>query len=307
MTPASTRGGSGAVIAYIVIVFLWGSTFIFTRWLDDLITPLQVSLIRIACGLVPVAIFGLVTRSFRVQHLRYLPHFFVMSILANSVYFWAIAAATYRLDTSIAGSLTGSIPIFTFLLSVFLLRSESLTAGKAAGVGVGAIGVVLLARPWDAGSIDPQGIGLMLLAAFMYGLSFAYARRFITPLGIPAAAGATYQMALATVSLLIVTPLQGFERLVEDPQALWGAVLGLGMLGTGLSTVLYYVLVRSYGAITAATSTYFPPFVAVTIGIVILQEPFRPLALIALCLLLTAAFLTRTRPRRPNTPPPSTI
>lgn len=306
MTPASARGGSGAVFAYLVIVFLWGSTFIFTKWLDDLITPLQVSLIRIACGLVPIAIFGLVTRSFRVQHLRYLPHFFVMSLLANSVYFWAIAAGTYRLDTSIAGSLTGSIPIFTFLLSVFILRSESITAGKAAGVGIGAVGVVLLARPWDAGSIDPQGVGFMLLAAFMYGLSFAYARRFITPLGIPAAAGATYQMALATLSLLLVTPLHGFERLLDDPQALWGLVLGLGVLGTGLSTVLYYVLVRSYGAVTAATSTYFPPVVAVVIGIVVLHEPFRPLALVALGMLLTAAFLTRARPKRPNTPPPAT-
>ena len=49
-----------------------------------------------------------------------------------------------------------------------------------------------------AGAVDPAGVLFMLLGSASLGASFGYARR-ISPLGIPAAALATYQMVLAAL------------------------------------------------------------------------------------------------------------
>ncbi|WP_449277650.1 DMT family transporter [Leucobacter sp. GX24907] len=300
-----SRFGSSA--SYVSLILIWGSLFLFTSWAADTVTPLQVSLLRVGFGLIPVALFALFTRSFRLAHLRYLPHFFVMSVLSNSFYYWTLSSGVFRLDSGVAGAFTGSIPIFTFLASLVFLRSESGSWLKLVGVLLGAAGVALLARPWDAGAIDPIGVMFMLLCASSYGLSFAYARRFIAPLGIPAAAGASYQMVLAFLTLLVVTPLDGIDAIFGDPRALWGVVLGLGLFGTGISTVLYYMLVRGVGAVTAATTTYFTPFTALTIGVLIAGESFHITVLPAVILLLAAAIMTRTAPRRPNIPPPAAV
>lgn len=47
-----------------------------------------------------------------------------------------------------------------------------------------------------------------------------------------------------------------------DVQALWGVVLGLGMAGTGIASILYYVLVEHSGAMVASSATCVPPLVA---------------------------------------------
>lgn len=297
-----SKFGSGAV--YVSLILIWGSLFLFTSWATDLISPLQVSLLRVGFGLIPIALFAVATRSFRLAHLRYLHHFFIMSLLSNSFYYWTLSEGVARLESGVAGAFTGAIPIFTFLASVTLLRSESASRLKLAGVLLGAVGVVLLAQPWNAGAIDAVGVMFMLLCAASYGLSFAYARRFVAPLGIPSAASASYQMALAFLTLIAVTPMEGIDAILSDPPALWGVVLGLGLFGTGMSTVLYYMLVRGVGAVTAATTTYFTPFTTLTVGVLIGGETFHVMALPAVILLLAAALMTRSAPRRPNTPPP---
>ncbi len=67
-------------------------------------------------------------------------------------------------------------------------------------MGLCAVGVVALARPWGADGIDGTEATWMLLGSASLGLSFGYTRRFISPLGIPEAAAATYQMLIAARS-----------------------------------------------------------------------------------------------------------
>ncbi len=51
-----------------------------------------------------------------------------------------------------------------------------------------------------------------------------------------------------------------------------GSVLALGLLGTGAAYVLNYQLIADEGPTAASTVTYFLPIVALTLGIVILEE-----------------------------------
>ena len=77
----------------------------------------------------------------------------------------------------------------------------------------------------------------MMVGSMSVGLSFVYARRFLTPLKLPAAALTTYQIGLAMIILFVVTSLDGIGAVFDDTRAWAGLVFGLGLLGTGLAYV----------------------------------------------------------------------
>src|SRR5262249_26810054 len=148
------------------------SNFIFMKWATETITPQQVTLLRVLLGMLPVLIYGLVRRVFRVAHVRYAHHFLVMSILATSLYYFAFAAGTSRLPSGIAGALSGAVPLFAFVAAAIFLRSERVNAVQFVGVLVGFAGVLLIARPWEStDALDLKGVGLMLLGSASLGLS----------------------------------------------------------------------------------------------------------------------------------------
>ena len=295
MTPSSALAParSMAVAAYVALGLVWGTNFAFMPLAAPYLTPAQTTLLRVVFGLVPLAVFTAVKGSFSWRHARHAHHFVVMSVLATGLYYYAYAAGTYRLDSGIAGALSGSIPLFTFLAAVLVLRTEAFTARKAAGLALGVAGVVVLARPWAAGAVDATGVGFMLAGSASLGASFAYARRFITPLGVPAAASATYQMLLATLGLAVITDLEGITAITADPLALTAVALGLGAIGTGGAFILYYLAIAGLGALTASTATYIPPVVALAIGTLLVHEPLLPTAVLAVALILTAAVVTQ--------------
>ncbi len=291
---ARTPTPSTAVAAYLGLGLVWGTNFVSMTLAAPYISAAQTTLLRVVFGLLPVLVFALATRSIARWHLRHAHHFVVMAVLAAGLYYYAYAAGTYRLHSGIAGALSGSIPLFVFLSAVLVLRTEEFTRRKAAGLALGVCGVLVLTRPWAAGAVDAVGVLLMLGGSASLGASFAYARRFISPLGIPAPAAATYQLALAAVGLGVSTDLDGITAITADPIAAAAVMLGLGALGTGVAFILYYVAIAGLGAVTASTATYIPPVIALVIGTVFLREPLLLSAVLAVGLLLLAAVVTQT-------------
>jgi drug/metabolite transporter (DMT)-like permease len=286
-----------ALVAFAALGLIWGSNFVFMKWASETVTAGQITLLRVLFGFVPVLAYAALRRDLARAHVRHTGHFVVMSLLATSFYYFAFAAGTSLLDSGIAGALSGSIPLFSFVAAAVLLRSERVTPVRVAGVLVGFGGVLLIARPWDAaGPVDPVGVLFMLAGSASVGLSFVYARRFLAGRAIPAAALTTYQMGFALLTLLLVVPLQGITDVADDTRALVGMVVGLGLLGTGLAYILYYFIVDRLGAVTAASSTYIPPVVALAIGWLLVDEPITPLDGVAVLLILAGVVALRARP-----------
>ena len=283
-----------ATAAFVALGLIWGSNFIFMKWASETLTAGQITLLRVVCGFLPIFMFAVVTGALDRSHVRFPHHFLAMSVLATSVYYFAFAAGTALLASGIAGALSGAIPLFSFLTAAVLLRSERITALRLAGVLVGFGGVLLIARPWDTGgSVDMTGVLYMLLGSASVGVSFVYAKRFLSDLAIAPAALVTYQMGLAVLTLALLTDLDGITQIGDDPKALWALVLGLGLLGTGVAYILYYFIVDQLGAITASSVTYIPPVVALAIGWLLVDEPIDALDGAALLLIIAGVLVLR--------------
>lgn len=258
---------SRAYLAFAILGLVWGSNFIFMKWAAALISPAQIVFLRVLFGFVPILAFAAIKGVLQRSHLRHAAHFLVMSVLATAFYYYAFAKGVALLPSSIAGLLSGSIPLFTFLCAWAALRNEPPTPMMAAGVAIGFAGILLIARPWNTGnSVSMIGTGWMLVGALSIGGSFVYARRFLSGLKIAPLALATYQTGFGLLLLAAATRFSGITHLAADPRAMVGLIVGLGLLGTGAAYVLYYYIVSELGAVVASGATYIPPVVALAIG-----------------------------------------
>lgn len=279
-----------AYTALVLLGVIWGSNFIFMKWATALITPSQTVFLRVLFGFIPLALIAWRHKVITREQLAYLPHFMVMSVLATSFYYYGFIAGTALLPSSIAGLLSGSIPIFTFLGAALFLPEERPTKQMALGVA----GIALSARPWQGGmNISFMGVLWMLAGSLSVGASFVYARRFLSHLKLSPLALATWQIGIAVMTLAALIDFDGITDIATDAQALWGTVLGLGVLGTGAAFLIYYFIIETLGSVRAAGATYIAPIVAVVIGAII-GEAITYLEIVALLLILGGVLLIQT-------------
>ncbi len=288
-----------AGLAWLLLGLIWGTNFVFIKWSTDAVTPMQVVLVRVVAGFLTVAVYALVTRQLKLSHLRHSLHFIVMACLAAALYFYGFAEGTALLQSGLAGAVSASIPLFSLLAAVLFLLEEKLTTNRVLGLLVGLIGVTLIAKPLSGGLGDSYLLGVlwMVLGSFSLGVSFVYARKFVTPLDLPPAALTTYQLGFATLILLAVTDMTGLGTLTDDPTSFAVLVFGLGFLGTGLAYVLYYYVIGKLGAVRASALTYVPPVVALFLGALFLGEAIVLLDYVATALIFAGVILVNKRPR----------
>lgn len=298
MTKRKAETMARAYAALILVGFIWGSNYIFMKMATAVLPPMQVVFLRVAAGFVPLALMAWKTGALGRDQLRHLPHFAVMSVLATSFYYYGFVAGTALLPSSVSGLLGGAIPIVTFLTSLAFLRSERPNGVIAGGVLLGFVGIVLTARPWEGGqTVSTVGVLWVMAGVVSVGVSFVYARRFLSPLGLQPLALATWQTGLALLTLAAMTDTTGMSAILGEPGALAALVLGLGVMGTGAAYLIYYYMVQQLGAMGASGATYLPAVVALAIGGAV-GEPISALEIAALILILGGVALIQLGSRR---------
>ena len=256
--------------AFILLGLFWGSNFIYMKLAGALISAGQISLLRVLFGFLPLAVLAWRSGVLKFGQVRYLHHFSVMAALATAFCYFAIAKGTALLPSGIAGVPGGSPAIFTSMASSLFLRNEKMNRLMVYGVALGVVGITLIARPWSALSgndtISLEGVAWMMAGAIVFGMSYIYVRRFLSPTNLPPLAIVTWQMGLALVILFLLTDLHGTGQILQDWRAVAGLVIGLGLLGTGASFLLYYFLLQELGAVAASGAVYVTPVIALLIA-----------------------------------------
>lgn len=262
------------ITMFWVLGIIWGSNFIYMKLASDLITPLQIVLLRVLFGFVPVAVYAVYKGTLKAGHVRHIGHFLVMSLVATIGYYYGFAKGTSLLLSGVSGALSGLTPIMSFLLALLLLAEEKASVLKVGGILIGFVGVLFIARPFGADIADTNMEGALynVIGSFCVGASFVYAKKYVLPLNIPVSALLTYQLGLSWMILLLVTDLNGIGNIWTDAHAAAGLVLGLGLLGTGTAYIIYYYIIDKLGAVAASSVSYIPPVVAIAIGAVIVGE-----------------------------------
>ena len=279
--------------AFLFLGVIWGSNFIYMKLASSLISPLQIVFLRVLFGFLPVLLYASLSGALAWRHLKHAGHFFVMALLATTLYYYAFVKGTSLLLSGVAGAVSGSIPLFSFALAILFLPEEKINGSRILGLIIGLIGVVTIGRPsgQDLLSTNMEGVLYLVAGSLSVGASFVYAKRYIIPLHIPPAALTTYQLGIGLSLLALVNDYHGMGKIWTDVHASIGLTVGLGLLGTGGAYIIYYFIVEKLGAVTASSVSYIPPVIALLIGAFIVGEPIGVLDYAATSIIFLGVFL----------------
>ncbi len=186
-------------------------------------------------------------------------------------------------SVAVASTLMYSAPVFVFVVS-FALGVERPTPLKLTAIVVVLIGIVLLTRILEqsAGTVTPLGVAAGLLAGLSYAL-FIFGFKFAAAYGSPQSILTIAFTALVVVLVLPSDMVQAGKVFTSADLPLF---LTLGVLGAGLSFVLYiFGLHRSTPAV-ASVVAMVEPVTASLFGFLVLGQQLAPLQIVGMILIL---------------------
>jgi drug/metabolite transporter (DMT)-like permease len=283
----------------LALAALWGASYLFIKiGLDDL-TPAGVVFTRTALAAIVLLPFAIKSGGMAPLWRR-APWLFALGAIQVAGPFLLISAGERHIASSLAGILVASAPIFTAILAIWIDSSERLSTPGVVGVAIGIAGVALLLGVDLGGSSAALLGGLMVvLASVGYAIGgFALKRWFRGDQPLALVAGTMSASAIMTLPLFLLnTPAHVGADTV-------GAMLALGLGGTGIAFVIYYTLNHAIGPTRTSLVAYVAPVFAVIYGVTLRGESFSASTAIGIVLIIGGSWLAARAPaRRPHEVP----
>jgi drug/metabolite transporter (DMT)-like permease len=252
-------------ILFLALGVIWGMPYLLIRVAVESIDPLVVAFGRTLIGallLLPVALYRKeLGPAFR--HWRPLLAFTLVEITGP----WLLLGhAEKRLNSSTTGLILAIVPLIAAVI-VTRLGHDRLHGRRIAGLVIGFAGVALLVG-LDIHFADYAAVGAIVLAAIGYSLGSIIIDRKLR--GVPPIGVVTASLILAT---LIYAPFAPMLWPSHAPWAAVGSVAGLGIVCTAAAFLLFFRLIAEVGPARATVITYLNTVVAITLGVVLLNEP----------------------------------
>ena len=266
--------------------------------MDDGWDPFVVSFYRGAIGLLCVLLWlALRPRGSGLSN----PRLWGWSALAGlgvagnfAFYFLSIAEGS----VAVAATLMYCAPVFVYLTS-FVLRLERPSPLKWAAIALVLLGVVLLTDVYDirSGGVSLISAGAGLLSGLSYAV-FIFGLKFAAPHGSPQA---ILVVAFLVLGVALIWPGDAGQTAAVLSSSRWPLFLGLGVLGAGLSFVLYVIGLKHTAPAVASIVAMVEPVTASLFGVLILDEGLAGLQVLGMALILVAVttlsvYSSRRRP-----------
>ena len=285
-----TRPRPSDWIVLAALVVIWGTGFAALKIAVAHIHPLWNTVFRIWIG---VATLAVVIRFQRVS----LPplrdpawrFYAVTGLIGMSVPFALFAYAAQHIPSAVNSMCNGASPIFTAALAHVFVADDRLTLRKAAGVGLGFVGLVVLVAPKLSGGMSLEAWGLVTALAGAWLYSFANVLIKRSP-PVPASVGALMMCLWAGV-YAIPTAVFLAPPPTAPPLSSLLAASALGVFSTALASIGYVYLIQRRGPLFMSMAIYVAPLWAVLLGVLFLGERPGWTAFAALGLILAGVGL----------------
>ena len=279
------------------VALIWGSSFLLIEIGLESLAPATITWARVTLGF--LALLAVPAAREPVDRADY-RRIVLLGFIWVVVPFVLFPIAQQYIDSALTGMLNAATPIFSTAIATALLRSLP-RLRQAAGIALGFTGTVAIGLPAAAASAaEAQGVLLVVLATFFYGIALNLAVPLQQRYGAPAVMMRALGVATVATAPFGLTGIAG-SRWSIGPVV---AVAVLGVVGTGAAFVIMATLVGRVGATRAGVALYFIPVVAMVLGIVFRSEVILPLQWPGIAALLFGAWLTSRRefeiPRTPT-------
>jgi drug/metabolite transporter (DMT)-like permease len=289
------------LLAFAIIYFVWGSTFLAIRVGVHEVPPFLLAAMRffvaglVLCGWVIV----------RGEPLPNRRQWASASLLAIAIFvmdygllFWA----EQRVPSGIAAVMLAMIPAFMALSEIFFLRTQRLTARLAVALLIGIGGVaVLMSRSLNLGGepIDRAGAVALIIASISWSMASALARKLPLPASKVMSSGAQMLAGgvFLTVAAAALGEFHGFNP-GSVSRAAWISLAYLIVAGSIVGFTAYVWLLHHESPTKVGTYAYVNPVVAVLVGYFLGGEALGLRTILGTLFVLVSVVVITTTPAK---------
>ena len=248
-------------IVLVTLSLIWGTSYILMKKGLESFTSNQVGSLRIIISficLLPVAIRNLpkINRS----------NFISLAMIAffgSGIPAFLFPLAQTRIDSSMAGMLNSTSPVFTLSIGILFYRQKVIRS-QIAGVFLGLVGAVGLLY---SGSFSFNLYGLfVVLATVLYGISANEAMKIKGINGLQLTAFAFFILSPFAIAVFLSTDIHAATETAHWVRNL-GFIAILSVVGSAVALTMYYLLISDTSAVFGSMTTYLIPIVATLWGV----------------------------------------
>jgi drug/metabolite transporter (DMT)-like permease len=303
MQAANHRPTWKILLAFAIIYFVWGSTFLAIRVGVREVPPFLLAAMRfLVAGL---ALYGwVIARGESSPTVRQWASVSLLAILIFVLDYGLLFWAEQRVPSGIAAVMLATIPAFMALSEIVFLRTQRLTFRLALAllIGLGGVGV-LMSRSLNFGGapIDSVGAMALIFASMSWSVASTLARKLPLPPSKVMSSGA--QMLAGGIFLAIAATARGEFRSFHPwtvSREAWLSLLYLIVAGSIIGFTAYVWLLHHESPTRVGTYAYVNPVVAVLVGYFLGGESLGLRTILGtLCVLISVVVITTTPAKKP--------
>jgi len=262
---------------FIVLCLIWGSSFELMKlgmyqnhdFSKPLLTPYQVAALRMLSA--GVIMIPFVFSAYKRMEKGILNYAILSGLLGSFFPAFLFCIAETKIGGAVAGSLNSLTPIFVIITGALFFKIKSSTQ-KIIGVIVGLAGsAILLYANTKGNELNHLWYSFfVIIATIFYGVNVNMVTKRLKGVNsIDIAAIAFVSLIIPSLVILFYTNFFELKFVAQaDYRNATIASTVLGMLGTAIASVLFYMLVKRANGLFASMVTYGIPFVAIGWGLV---------------------------------------
>lgn len=257
------------MLRLLLLSMIWGSSFVFYKIATADMLPTLIAALRVICGAVFLGVLFRITRQTTQVGKRW-KIITAIALFASALPFTLVAYAALTVSASVLVIINATAPIWAAVVALVWTRAVP-SPMALLGLVLGLVGVGIIVG-LDTATLNTEGTGLgiaaALAAAACYGVATNMAKYLgsdIDPL--------TNAFGCLLMGSIILAPFIPFNLPAEMPAtSSWLAILGVGVLCSGVAYLLYFRLVMDIGPTSALTVTFLTPVFGVLWGYLFLGE-----------------------------------
>jgi drug/metabolite transporter (DMT)-like permease len=257
------------LLAFGIIYFVWGSTFLAIRIGVHEVPPFVLAAVRFFTAGVVLYVW-LRLKGTPAPSQREWVSASVLGALIFLFDYGCLFWAEQRVPSGVTAVVLAIIPVFIALLEIIFLRTQKLTVRLGLALAIGIVGVaVLMNRSFSLGEapIDRAGALALLVASATWAVATILPRRL--PLPASKAMSAAAQMVTGGAMLFVLAAVSqefaGFHVQAVSRNA-WFALIYLIIAGSIVGFTAYVWLLHYESPTKVGTYAYVNPVVAVCLG-----------------------------------------
>ena len=219
----------------------------------------------------------------------------VIALFGNVLPFNLISWSQLYVDSLVASTLIGTMPLFTLLISLHFFK-QKFKIQTINGLVVGFIGMIIFLKP------TPQSIAdnnlffslLIILSSILYALSANWVKTVKEKSSFELACCSIGVAAFFSIPLSILLFLVGDNQvslLVSITLKSFISASLLGILCTGLAIAIFFKLIEIKSAVFASQSNYLIPCFGFLWSYLFLEEAFTINLMVGFLLIVSGGFL----------------